>query len=183
MGKENSAAGSSAAAAPAPQRSLEAGVNPNDAPDQFCSTLAKRFGVRPTEVALLRLEKGLLKFLFPDELKTAGAIPVSSSSAVAAHTAATRKVELFNAFAKVKHASIFETVKLGKRDDSDRSEQASIQKLMSAPVLSSDRKVLGVLQICRKGFDTATAGPDFTLDDLQLLEVAARLAATMQFLK
>ena len=69
--------------------------------------------MRPDEVALLRLENGLLKFLFPTELTTAGSIPISSSTAVAAHTAVTKKVELFNNFTRVKHASIFETIKPG----------------------------------------------------------------------
>jgi len=68
-------------------------------PEKFCAALSKLFGVRPKEVALLRLEKGLLKFLFPEQLKTAGSIPVSSSSSVASHTASTKKTELFNTFA------------------------------------------------------------------------------------
>ena len=78
--------------------------------------LSKIIHVGQHEVALLRVESNQLKFLFPDELKTAGSIPLSSQSAVAARTAVNRKVELFNNFAKVKHASIFETVKLGTTD-------------------------------------------------------------------
>jgi len=131
----------------------------------------------------MRLQKGLLSFLYPEELKTAGSIPVSSSSAVAAHTASTKKTELFNAFVKVKHASIFECVKLNATEDTERSEQNAIQKLMSAPVLDSQRKVLGVVQVCRKGFDPNNAGPDFSLDDLQQLELAAKVAAQMPFVK
>ena len=127
------------------------------------SRYAKLFAVRPNEVALLRLEKGLLKFVFPDQLKTAGSIPVSSSSSVAAHTASTKKTELFNTFAKVKHARVFETVRLGTTEETDQSEQTSIQKLMSAPILNPQKKVLGVIQICRKGFELATSGPDFTI--------------------
>ena len=148
----------------------------------FCGVLAKVFRVRQTEVALLQLEKGLLRFLFPEELKTAGSIPVSSATAVAAHTAVTKKVELFNSFTKVKHASIFETVKLGKADQADTSESAPIQKLISAPILSSEGRVMGVLQISRKGLDLNLAGADFTLDDLQNLERAAKIAATASFL-
>ena len=67
-------------------------------PEQCCTQLSAIFHVRPNEVALLRLEEGLLRFLFPGELITAGSIPISSSSAVAAHTAVTRKIELFNNF-------------------------------------------------------------------------------------
>ena len=62
------------------------------------------------EVALLRLDGGLLKFIFPEHLRTTGAIPISSK-AVAAHTALSKKGEIFNNFARVKHASIFETIK------------------------------------------------------------------------
>ena len=51
---------------------------------------------------------------------------------------------------------------------------ATIHKLMSAPVLDRRDKVLGVIQICHKGFDLVSAGPDFTLDDLQQLELAAK---------
>ena len=150
--------------------------------ESFCATVSKIFRVRRYEVALLRLEGGLLKFLFPAELKTAGSIPVSSATAVAAHTAISKKVELFNSFTKDKHASIFETVKLGSQD-ADPNETAPIQKLMSAPVVSTDDRVLGVLQICRKGLDLNLAGADFSLEDLQKLEAAARIAAKAPFMR
>src|SRR5579863_3212203 len=170
-GKPNSEQGGTAAApARASNASVEHVLSQATTPQQFCAALAKLFGVRPTEVALMRLEKGLLNFVYPEQLKTAGSIPVSSSSAVAAHTASTRKTELFNAFVKVKHASIFESVKLNSTEDVERTGQSAIQKLMSAPILDPNRKVLGVLQVCRKGFDVATAGPDFTPEDLQQLE-------------
>ena len=181
-GKSTGSRGNAAAPALASDASLEAVLEKANSPEKFCTALAKLFGVRPKEVALMRLEKGLLKFLFPEQLKTAGSIPVSSSSSIASHTASTKKTELFNTFAKIKHARVFETVKLGTNEETDQSEQTSIQKLMSAPVLSPERKVLGVIQVCRKGFELASAGPDFTLDDLQQLEVAARVAATLPFL-
>jgi hypothetical protein len=186
QGKQNSGqAGTAAAPVRAPNASVEHVLNLAATPQQFCAALAKLFGVRPTEVALMRLEKGLLNFVHPEQLKTAGSIPVSSSSAVAAHTASTKKTELFNAFVKVKHASIFESVKLNsaESEDVERTGQNAIQKLMSAPVLDSQRKVLGVVQVCRKGFDAATAGPDFTLDDLQQLELAAKVLSTLPFIK
>src|SRR6266705_5031072 len=85
---------------------LGQGVTPMDA----CMILAKVFHVQYTEVALLRLESGLLRFIFPEHLRSSGAIPISSS-AVAAHTALSKKAEIFNNFAKVKHASIFEMIK------------------------------------------------------------------------
>ncbi|MGO9086757.1 MAG: hypothetical protein ACLQBK_16140 [Candidatus Sulfotelmatobacter sp.] len=93
--------------------------------------MAKIFHVKETEVALLELGGSLLNFLYPAELKTAGAIPLSSS-AVAARTARTRQAELFNSFTQIKHFSVFELVKLG---DTGLDAQV-IQKLMSAPVLA-----------------------------------------------
>src|SRR5579863_2544241 len=176
-----------AASAVAPNRSVEYVLEQADTPDKFCVALAKLFAVRPKEVAMLRLEKLLLTFLYPDELKTAGAIPVSSSSAIAAHTASTKKMEIFNSFAKVNHAGIFESVKLGSVEEEqgvvvDQTEQPSIQKLMSAPVLNPQGRVLGVIQICRKGFSITSAGPDFAPADLQQLKLATEIAAKKQFM-
>src|SRR5271170_4213751 len=182
-GKSHSASGSGAASAHAPDRSVEFVLGQATTPDKFCAALARLFGVRAKEVALLRLEKGLLKFLFPEQLKTAGSIPVSSSSAIASHTASTKKTELFNTFAKVKHARVFETVKLADAADDDQGEQGAIQKLMSAPILSPEHKVLGVIQVSRKAFDLSSAGPDFTLDDMQQVEIAARVVANLAFMK
>lgn len=179
--KHSSQGGAAAAAVRAPNVSVEHVLGQATTPQQFSAALAKLFGVRPTEVALMRLQKGLLSFLHPDQLKTAGSIPVSSSSAVAAHTASTKKTELFNSFVKVKHASIFESVKLSTAEDTEQGEQNTIQKLMSAPILDGQRKVLGVVQVCRKGFDPNTAGPDFTLEDLQQLEIAAKVLSTLPF--
>lgn len=137
--------------------------------------LAKVFHVQCTEVALLRLENGLLRFMFPEHLVTTGAIPISSK-AVAAHTAMSKKAEIFNNFAKVKHASIFETIKPGGID-SDVVPPSPIQKLMSVPILDRDSKVLGVIQISRKGLDSRFA-PDFSREDLHDLELAAGVLAT-----
>jgi hypothetical protein len=55
-------------------------------PESICACVAKIFQVKVTEVALLELGGSMLNFLHPAELKTAGAIPLSSS-AVAARTA------------------------------------------------------------------------------------------------
>jgi hypothetical protein len=145
-------------------------------PRQVCGVLARMFEVQQTEVAILRLEQGLLHFIFPDELRTAGSIPISSSS-IAAHTAISKKSEIFNNFARVKHASIFETVKLGTSEGVDASEPLPIQKLMSAPVVDEDARVLGVIQISRKGSESNFAGADFSREDLHELELAAGILA------
>jgi hypothetical protein len=192
MQPDNKASGKSAsgaAAAPARDRAtVERRLAEASTPDQCCVELSKIFGVRPNEVALLRLENGLLKFLCPFELSTAGSIPISSSTAVAAHTAVTKKIELFNNFTRVKHASIFESIKPGgDKGDSEGGHvelrPATIHKLMSAPVLDKAEKVLGVIQVCHKGFDLASAGPDFTLDDLQQLELAAKALSNSAFMQ
>jgi len=143
-------------------------------PESICICVAKIFHVEETEVALLELAGSLLNFLYPAELKTAGAIPVSSS-AVAARTARTKQAELFNGFTEVKHSSIFELVKLG---DTGLDAQV-IQKLMSAPILVGDGQVVGVIQVSRKAPRPAAAGPDFTPEDLRKLELVARFAGRL----
>jgi hypothetical protein len=144
-------------------------------PDQLVTELAKVFSVRRYEIAWLRMETGQLKFVFPEELRQAGVIPLSSYS-VAARTARGRRAELFNRFVQVKHSRVFEDVALGK-SEAALLEPKSIQKLMTAPLSSSSENVLGVLQISRKGFDQATAGPDFTNEDLDLLRAVAEIVA------
>ena len=99
---------------------------------------------------------------------------------MAARTAVSKKTEFFNNFVKIKHTSIFETVKLGIPETVAIFEKASIQKLMSAPVL--DRSIaIGVIQVCRKGFDVGSVGPDFSSNDLQNLELVAKIASKMPF--
>jgi hypothetical protein len=137
--------------------------------------LAKVFKVQHTEVALLRLEGGLLKFVFPEHLRTTGAIPISSK-AVAAHTALSKKAEIFNNFARVKHASIFETIKPVGVETDEPAPPAPIQKLMSVPILDQHSTVLGVIQISRKGLDPRFT-QDFSREDLHDLEIAAGVLA------
>jgi hypothetical protein len=137
-------------------------------PESICAGVAKIFKVSETEIALLELSGSLLNFAYPPELKTAGAIPISSS-AVAARTARTKEAEIFNGFAQVKHFSIFELVKLG---DTGLDDQV-IQKLMSAPVLAGSGDVIGVIQVSRKAPRLEAAGPDFTVEDLRKLESVA----------
>src|SRR5712691_7127774 len=151
---------------------LGAGVTPLD----VSMILAKIFSVQNTEVALLRLEGGLLRFVFPEHLRTTGAIPLSSK-AVAAHTALSKKAEIFNNFAKVKHASIFETIKPGAVESDEPVKPNPIQKLMSVPIMDQDSNVMGVIQISRKGLDPRFA-PDFSREDLHDLELAAGVLAS-----
>ncbi len=152
--------------------------SPDSTPESICGCLAKIFQVKETEVAFLQLRGSLLNFLYPTELKTAGAIPLSSS-AVAARTARTKQAELFNSFTQVKHFSIFELIKLG---DTGLDEQV-IQKLMSAPVIAGNGEVIGVVQVSRKAPRPAAAGPDFNNDDLRKLESLARFMGGLMTLR
>lgn len=149
--------------------------------ERVCLKLARILGVHRDEVALLRLEKNSLRFVFPPELRAAGALPLSGS-AVAARTAATRTPLLSNSFARVRHVRLFESVKLGGLDD-DSSQQMPIQKIMSVPLMSAPGNVVGVVQVSRKGPDASLAGADFTGDDLKRLEKAAEILARMSFMQ
>jgi len=150
-------------------------LGPGVTPMDVCMVLAKIFRVQYTEVALLRLDGAQLRFLFPEHLRTTGSIPLSSK-AIAAHTAISKKPEIFNNFARVKHASIFETVRV-EPGDAETTPLVPIQKLMSVPILDRNSGVLGVVQISRKGSDPKHAS-DFSREDLHDLETAAGVLAS-----
>jgi hypothetical protein len=150
--------------------------------EKACLKLARILSVNRGEIALLRLEKGSLRFIFPVELRSAGVLPLSGS-AVAARTAATRTPLLSNAFMRVRHASLFEAVKLSKGDDDRGMDQMPIQKIMSVPIAAEKSGVLGVVQVSRKGLDARLAGADFTGEDLKKLEKAAEILARMPFMQ
>ena len=123
--------------------------------------IAKNLGVKTDEVAIMGVSTRWrhLHFLVPESLKQVGFIALSSTSAIAAKTARESRPDIINNFAGVRHATVFEGVKIG----GETSE--FIQKMISAPILSGD-KVVGVIQVSRKGPNPAAAGPDFTADDL-----------------
>jgi hypothetical protein len=175
--------GTGAKAAKATVSELERMLSELPSSDRACLKLAQILHVRRNEVALLRLEKGSLRFIFPPELRSAGVLPLTGS-AVAARTAATRAPLLSNTFMRVRHVSLFEAVKLGTlSDEEDRSqEQMPIQKIMSVPVVGSGN-IMGVVQISRKGLDASLAGADFTGEDLKQLEQAAEILARMPFMQ
>jgi hypothetical protein len=123
--------------------------------------IAKNLGVRNDEVAILALSTRWrhLYFLVPEALKKVGFVPLSSNSALAARTARDSRPEIENNFSAARHATVFEGVKI----TGEAAE--AIQKMISAPILL-DGKVIGVIQISRKGATAASAGPDFTAEDL-----------------
>src|SRR3981189_773676 len=123
--------------------------------------IAKTISVRKEEVAIMGVSTRWrhLHFLVPEALKNVGFIPLSSNSALAARTARNSRPEIDNNFTVARHAAVFEGVKI----NSETPE--SIQKMLSAPILS-EGKVIGVIQISRKGSTTSSAGSHFTADDL-----------------
>jgi hypothetical protein len=123
--------------------------------------IAKYLGVRTDEVAILGVSNRWrhLHFLVPAALKHVGFIPLSSNSALAARTARDTRAEINNAFSAVRHASVFEGVKAAT------TTGESIHKIISAPILN-DGKVVGVMQISRKGMTAREAGADFNSADL-----------------
>jgi hypothetical protein len=123
--------------------------------------IAKNLSVRTDEVAILGVSQRWrhLHFVVPEALKNVGFIPLSSKSALAARTTRESRAEIINDFTTVKHASVFEGVKLAAQN------AQLIQKIISAPILCG-ASVVGVIQISRKGANARSAGPDFTSEDL-----------------
>ncbi len=123
--------------------------------------IAKHLGVNADEVAVLGVSQRWrhLHFLVPVALKNVGFIPLTSNSALAARTVRESRPEINNSFSAVRHASVFEGVKTAT------TSGESIQKIVSAPILC-DGKVVGVMQISRKGTSANNAGPDFTAGEL-----------------
>lgn len=156
------------------------GMNPMHA-EKVAGELSKTFGVQMDEVAIMKLEKTQLNFLYPIKLGQVGSIPLNTSSSVAARTATTKRAEAINNFAQTKHASVFESVKLSdKKTDPGaggaKEEKHVIQKMMTVPVVGASG-VVGVIQISRKGTSAPAAGNDFTQMDLQkLVAIATALA-------
>jgi hypothetical protein len=140
--------------------------------------IARNLGVKSDEVALMGVSTRWrhLHFLVPESLKQVGFIPLSSTSAVAARTARESRPDIINNFAGIRHATVFEGVKIS----GETSEV--IQKMISAPILSGD-KVVGVIQVSRKGPNAGSAGPDFSADDLgKVLALCKPLGKLLQHL-
>ena len=77
--------------------------------------IAKSLGVKNDEVAILGVSTRWkhLHFLAPEALSHVGYIPLSSNSALAARTARESRPEIINNFSAVRHATVFEGVKVG----------------------------------------------------------------------
>ena len=138
------------------------GAEPVEIPlGAMAEKIAKNLGVQADEVAILGVSTRWrhLHFLVPQALKNVGFIPLSSTSALAARTVRDSRPEINNNFSAVRHATVFEGVKAAT------TTGETIQKIISAPILC-EGKVVGVMQISRKGATTADVGRDFTAEDL-----------------
>jgi GAF domain-containing protein len=143
---------------------------------KLADRIANTLRVKSDEVAILGIsEKSRhLYFLVPQALRNVGHIPLSSTSALAARTVRDSRPEIVNNFSTVRHASVFEGVK------AETLNSAAIQRIISAPILA-DGKVIGVIQISRKGATVSEAGPEFSADDLgKLLAICKPLGQLMQ---
>src|SRR5262249_14468033 len=131
--------------------------------------IAKILNVKAEEVAILAVSAKWrhLHFLVPQALKNVGFIPLSSPSALAARTARENRAEVNNHFPETRHASVLEGVK------AETLSAEAIQKIISAPIVHGD-KVVGVIQISRKGISPAAAGPDFTSEDMNKVTALCR---------
>jgi hypothetical protein len=140
--------------------------------------IAKTIGVRKDEIGILALSSRWrhLHFLVPESLKRVGFIPLSSNSALAARTARDGRPEIDNNFAAARHATVFEGTKISGEPGE------TIYKIISAPILA-DGKVIGVIQVSRKGSSPLAAGPDFTTDELgKILALCEPLGKLLQHL-
>ncbi len=153
-----------------------AASNPIDI-HSLCAAIARIMFVNLDGIGMLRVRGLSLEFVYPPALKSAGRIPLSSS-AVAARTATQKQAEIYNNFAKISHYSVFELVPLGGSAKNNTDPQR-IQKLMSAPVVDSSHRAIGVVQISRKGVTRDQAGFDFTQEDLETLDQIAQRLATV----
>jgi transcriptional regulator with GAF, ATPase, and Fis domain len=135
--------------------------------------ISKQFGVQHHEVAIfvLTTDGKFLRFVVPEKLHSVGQIPTTSTTSLVARTAREKRPEVINHFSVVPHASVFEAVPLVEEQRGD-----PIQKIMSAPVMH-EKKVIGVMQISRKGKTSAESGPDFTQAQLRELRTVAEIVA------
>lgn len=158
------------------------GINAKNAV-RVAGEIAKTLSVREHEVGILRLEKQVLHFIHPAKLAAVGAIPMNTSIAVAARVVGTKRPEIINNLAQTKHASVFESVELEKKQkiigmklSPDEKLANVIQKMMTVPILGA-AGVVGVIEVSRKGKSAPDAGPDFLPADLQKLTTIASALA------
>ena len=147
------------------------GYPSEEALGKLAAQMAPFFKAKKDEVAILRLSADgrMLSFVFPAKLAKVGNIPLTTSHSLSAKTIRDKRGELVNNFSVYKHPTVFEAIDL-----SEQEKASPIQKIVSAPMLV-DGKVVGVIQISRKGKPGEPVGPDFTPKDLAELSTVGTI--------
>ncbi len=138
---------------------------------ELAKPITSNFRVKRDEVSIMRLSSDgkVLNFVYPVRLSKIGAIPLTLTHSLAAKTVREKRGEIVNNFSGYKHPTVFEAVNLSEED-----RATPIQKIMSAPMIV-DGKVVGVVQVSRKGRPGESAGPDFTASNLSELTNVANI--------
>jgi hypothetical protein len=138
---------------------------------QLATVIAQAFKGRKDEVALLQVAPGgkMVSFLFPTKFQKIGAIPLTSTHSLATKTVRDKRGEIVNNFSVYKHPTVFESVDLSAEE-----KATPIQKIVSSPMIV-DGKVVGVIQVSRKGKAGDPIGPDFTPADLAELNAVGTI--------
>ena len=150
----------------------KAGGLPNDeAWNRLAAQIAMAFKAKKEEIAILRLSTDgkTLSFLFPPKLAKVGSIPLTTTHSLAAKNIRDKRGEIVNNFSVYRHPTVFEAVDL-----SEQEKASPIKKIVSTPMLT-EGKVVGVLQVCRKGKPGEPSGPDFTPKDLTELNAVGTI--------
>ena len=143
---------------------------------KIAEQVGKHFSAKADEVAILALahQDKFLRFVVPEKLQKMGDIPMTSTNSLAVRTARDKRPEVINNFSTPRHPTVFEAVPLGQQ----RGDP--IQKIMSAPITGED-KIMGVIQVSRKGKTVTAAGADFSPKDLsQLVSIGGLLARCLK---
>ncbi len=140
---------------------------------------ARQFKVSEREVAiLLRTDDGrMLKFAYPLALAEGpNTFPLGAQS-VAGEVVKSGRGLVNNTLPQSKHMAFYEKIRL------EGPKGGPIQKMIAAPLRGTGMP-MGAVEVSRKGEDGASAGPDFTQQDLAaLLEIATAAAPYLQQLR
>ncbi|HQO26990.1 MAG TPA: GAF domain-containing protein [Acidobacteriota bacterium] len=121
-------------------------------------------GVKEDEVAILLIDKRQhLKFYRPSYLEKTGSIPMAYTRSFVTKALQTGKAMLDNRFSSTPHLGVFEEIKR------NNPNFLPIQKIMCVPLVTSDRKVFGAVEVSRKGEQLEAAGPDWTADEMDTI--------------
>ena len=139
--------------------------------EDIAARIGRTFRAKSDEVAALRvsLDGKHLRFVFPQKMAKIGQLPITTTNSLAVRTVRDKRGEIVNNFATYKHPTVFESVQLSSEETS-----APILKIMSAPMLV-DNRVVGVIQISRRGRPGEAVGGDFTPKDLKELTDASAI--------